>query len=373
MRGTFKLATFFKIPVRIHWTFFGLVLGYLLYSGYLSDWDWRSMAWSMFFVFTLFFLVVLHEYGHALMARYYKVRTRDIILFPIGGVARLDHIPEKPAHEFWVAIAGPMVNFVLAAIFSTYLLQFPAGERWNILQAVRHPDGNYFLDQYSKIDLYLFFVIYLNLILGIFNLIPAFPMDGGRILRALLSIPLGRYRATGIAVRLGQVAALGMIAYAILESSPIFILISVFILITATNEYKVVKADHLLSKKTIETLSQSHYTPIYREDQIGLVAGVMKQTRQRDFLVFDQWLQPIGVLPHWRIQKALKKKDLEAPVSKYWLQELHPVLNTEHLRAAHDIFQQSDAGALPVYNAWNRLVGVLEESRFNDFLRKGGK
>ena len=121
------------------------------------------------------------------MARRYGVNTRDIILLPIGGVARLDHLPEKPAHEFWVALAGPLVNIALAALFSLYLFNFTPDQRWEIVNGLVLSKGNYFLNGYSELDIFIFHMALLNFILAAFNLIPAFPMDGGRILRALLN------------------------------------------------------------------------------------------------------------------------------------------------------------------------------------------
>ena len=150
-----------------------------------------------------------------------KVASRALAFGPsfddlgVVDVARLDHLPEKPAHEFWVAIAGPLVNVALAILFSLYLFRFTPDQRWEIMNGVVFAKGNFFLSDYSNFDRFIFFMAWLNVILATFNLIPAFPMDGGRILRALLSIGLGRLNATMIAARIGQLLALGMITWGI--------------------------------------------------------------------------------------------------------------------------------------------------------------
>ncbi|NRA52109.1 MAG: M50 family metallopeptidase, partial [Phaeodactylibacter sp.] len=117
MKGVVQIAKFFGIPVQVHWTFV-LIFIWVLAKGMGEAWDWETMAWMMGFVLAIFGCVVLHEFGHALTARQYGVDTRDIILSPIGGVARLDRLPENPVHEFMVAVAGPMVNVFIGVLLS---------------------------------------------------------------------------------------------------------------------------------------------------------------------------------------------------------------------------------------------------------------
>lgn len=382
MTGAFKFARVFGIPIRVHWTFFVLVLGYVLYAGYDTDWDKLAMMWSAIFVFVLFFLVILHEFGHALTARRYGVNTRDIILLPIGGVARLDHLPEKPAHEFWVAIAGPLVNVAIAALLSLYLLKFSPEQRWEIVNGVVFSEGNYFLNEYSDLDRFLFFMAFLNVILAGFNLIPAFPMDGGRILRALLSIGLGRLNATLVAARIGQLLAVFMLAIGsgllafffpdvnAFHSNPMFVLISVFVFFTAENEYRSVRTEHLVGQLKVDQMMHGNFTRVYTTDRIRDVLEIYQLRLERNFLVFDQWQNLMGVLPEFRLMEARKKKDLDALVSEYMLPDIHPLVSADNLQQAFGIIQVSDAGALPVYNPWNRLVGVVDEHFFTKNLKK---
>ncbi len=218
MRGSIKLFTWYGIPVHLHWSF-GLIFVYVFWLGYKDGNSTPEIAWQMGLVAALFGCVLLHEYGHALTARRYGVGTRDIILTPIGGVARLERMPEKPIQEFFVAIAGPLVNILIAAVLSLVcyfffredLLALFSGET---VQAIVDEESGNIVDQQplfsSLFAKSLFNLAFLNIGLAVFNLIPAFPMDGGRILRALLSMRIGRAKATKVAAGVGQVLALGL-------------------------------------------------------------------------------------------------------------------------------------------------------------------
>ena len=182
----------FQYPLKLHWSF-ALLLAYVLFNVVTND-SFTIVGIVAF----LFLCVVLHEYGHALMAKRFKVNTKDIILSPIGGVARLERLPEKPAQELVIALAGPAVNLLLASLLLLVLVL--TGFDWNTVQnpGVVTPD---FTD-------YLVIGLYINVMLFGFNLVPAFPMDGGRVLRSLLALKYGRSKATQIAGWVGRIIAL---------------------------------------------------------------------------------------------------------------------------------------------------------------------
>jgi Zn-dependent protease len=170
MKWQIKLGTFAGIDVFIHTTFL-LLIGWVGYVHWLEHRDWGEALMGILFILTLFLCVILHEYGHALTARKYGVKTRDITIYPIGGVARLERMPDKPIEELWVALMGPAVNVVIAAILFAYLF----------LTAGLVPLAELTVASGSFIER----VMLINVILVLFNLLPAFPMDGGRVLRAL--------------------------------------------------------------------------------------------------------------------------------------------------------------------------------------------
>ena len=214
MFGTMKLGKLFGIDTYVHGTFWLLPLFVLVNS---LGAGLGTIAFELLFVFAVFGCVALHEVGHALAAAAYGIRTRDITLYPIGGVATLEGMPEKPLREVAVALAGPAVNVVIAA---GLLLGLVAAEMALVLPGVSTPD---FVGDFVS---QLFFA---NVVLCLFNLLPCFPMDGGRVLRALLAIRMTRLRATEIAVKVGTVVAVGLLMIGVVRGPLSLILVAVVV------------------------------------------------------------------------------------------------------------------------------------------------
>lgn len=212
MKWSFRLGELFGIDVRVHLTFV-LLLAWIGFATFTGTGSLLATLISVAGVMALFAIVVLHEYGHALTARKYGIRTRHITLYPIGGMAMLERMPTKPMEQLWIAIAGPAVNFVLAALIAIALVA-----RGTAL-SLAWPDTIASVDQLLQI---LFTV---NIFMGGFNLLPATPLDGGRILRALLNLRLPSLRAARIATRVGRVVAIFMGLYALLPPGHTMLLI----------------------------------------------------------------------------------------------------------------------------------------------------
>jgi len=224
MRWSWKVASVAGIPVRIHVTFF-LLLVWLFWSGAARG--LAHAAEGVGFILAAFACVVLHEFGHALTGRRYGVVTRDITLLPIGGVARLDRIPRRPSQEVAVALAGPLVNVVIAG---TLLLVMRFSSRM-------YDFGDPGLLERSFIARLFAF----NVGVTAFNLIPAFPMDGGRVLRAILAMRLDYVRATRVAAIVGQAIAFVLGFLGLVGSNPILMLIAFFVFIAAGQESEFVR------------------------------------------------------------------------------------------------------------------------------------
>jgi Zn-dependent protease len=225
MFRSWKIGTAFGIGVFIHPTFWILPLYILIQSWGLGT---PMIMLNLVVLAAAMGCVVLHEYGHALTARYFGVRTRDITLYPIGGVARLERLTEKPVEELLVAVAGPAVNVVIAGLLFVALAVGSLAFGWSLTEP------NPFL-------VFLYSLLAINAILVGFNLIPAFPMDGGRVFRALLAMSVGRLRATEIASKLGIVMAVCIGLSTLVFGNPMLILVAGFVVLVGQQELAMVR------------------------------------------------------------------------------------------------------------------------------------
>ena len=325
MKGSWRIATFLGIPLRLHWSF-GLVFLYVLYLGRGEAWDWLAMAWAMGFVLALFTCVTLHEYGHAIMARRFGVPTRDIVLSPIGGIARLDRLPSKPMQELLIALAGPLVNVGIAALLGLSFFSYSAETRELLFRGLILREHNYLLPQLSFWSYFLISLFFVNVLLALFNLLPAFPMDGGRVFRALLSFWLGRLKATFAAARLGQVFALGFVANGLVQlynsqgsEGYVQVFIGLFVFVTARNEYRYVVLEDTLKKAQTGELMRTEFTPVYLTDPMSKVLSLYDRGREKNCVVLDHWHNLVAILPVERSEEAVRIADLDVPVSCYIL------------------------------------------------------
>jgi Zn-dependent protease len=216
MRSSYRLGRVFDIDVRVHITFFLLPL-LMAFSSFSRGGDVIEALASVVFMLIVFTFVVMHEYGHALTARRFGIRTRGITLYPIGGVAMLESMPKKPWQQILVAIAGPAVNFVLA--LGLALAMHVLG--YSLLREGIAP--------MASLGSLLATLFWVNMVMGLFNLLPALPMDGGRVLNAALALKMSPLRATQIASRVAKVVALAMGAYAVYDGHFMLGVIALFI------------------------------------------------------------------------------------------------------------------------------------------------
>jgi Zn-dependent protease len=369
MKGSFQIAKVYGIPIQLHWSFF-LILAWIVYTvltkkGY---WDWHSLGWTSLSVFVLFFCVVLHELGHALTARYYGVKTRNILLLPIGGLAVLERLPDKPNQELLVALAGPMVNVGLAVFFSPLLLLLSNGKVQQIFGFILQSEGNFFARNILPWEWFIFGLVALNLTVAVFNLLPAFPMDGGRILRAFLSIRLARIRATRIATFLGQVFAVLLLALAWEYENWAAGIIGIFVYFNATVEYRAVRQDQFLERFQVKDALRKRFTPLYLEDAVETAYHLLEQDKEHSFLIFDRWQNFEGVLPEDTILEVAKKEKLDQGIQSWYKREYDYLLDADSLRSALVKMQQLGTGVLPVCNQHGRIVGLVDQNGINHFL-----
>lgn len=238
-----RVGSFANIPVRIHWTFAFIIL-YVIVTGFSEGSGLQEIFIQLCFTLSIFVCVVLHEFGHALSAARFGIKTEDIILLPIGGVARLQNFPDKPKQELIIAIMGPVVNLIIATTVFIILKLSYSAEEWESLFQLE----NFIHLEWSG---FLPLLIIANVMLLLFNMIPAFPMDGGRVLRALISMRTNRLVATRWATRIGQIICILFIGLGLYFNAWTTILIGVFIFFSAGQEYKQVAKDFAFKNKTI--------------------------------------------------------------------------------------------------------------------------
>lgn len=364
------IGRYFGIPLKLHWSFF-LLVPFVMYYGHSEEEYWKSIAFLGSFVLLVFVCVVLHEYGHALMARRFGVGTLDVILSPIGGVARLRNMPEKPAHELWIALAGPFVNVVIAALMTGLLfvlqrealLGFFSGGTFEEMAGELESQPN------SLGYVMLVGVLALNLTLVLFNMLPAFPMDGGRVLRALLAMRLGRLRATRIASIIGQIIAIGFVIFAISNSHFSLGLIGVFVFMMASKEYQSVKMDALLSEHTVADVMRTDFANLHETDTMLQAAALQGQGLGRHFLVKDESGALMGALYGPFIEEAIRENKSGECVRDFTSSQMEVASPQHKLRAVYEAMANSGSPLAAVFDEKLELVGIIEVDDINRFLQ----
>lgn len=356
MRGAIQVARIFDIPVKVHWTF-SLLLIYVVVSNQILNQSGYSF-WAAILVLIIFFCVVLHEFGHALMARHFGVSTRDIILSPIGGLARLDRMPEKPHQELLVAFAGPLVNFVIALVLLPVNLLFWETEFRDFIPLVYSYQWRKL--PFSELLPYLVPAVFLlNLSLGVFNLLPAFPMDGGRVLRALLALRFSRPTATWVAARIGQVIAVLFGLFSALTNNFVGIFIAIFVFSAATREWQYVRWENQLATTRVAQLMQTAFPILAPDDPAWRAAAYHGQSGAIAFLVLDGEVV-VGLIDPSALEQIISHPDPGKTVADWMRPPPPPVSPDDPLKTALDLIQKGGFPLLPVLLE-GKLVGVFSQ------------
>ncbi|MCA9435072.1 MAG: site-2 protease family protein [Candidatus Omnitrophica bacterium] len=351
MKWSFKIWEHDGVGVYIHATFLLLIawIGYVYWS---ESQNLASTLAGIGFILTLFLCVLLHEFGHSIAAKRYGIRTRDITLYPIGGVAQLERMPDKPLQEFVVAIAGPAVNVVIAAGIYLYLL---ATHSIPTIKELEATGGSF-----------AFRVLTANVILVLFNLLPAFPMDGGRALRAALASITDYARATQIAASIGQGMAL-MFGFLGLMFNPILIFIAFFVWIGAGHEANATLIRHSLGGVPVSQAMLTEFHTVSPTDPLSQVTNFIIAGSQIDFPVLEEG-RLVGILTRKNLVDGLSEKGPEAPVSSVMQTEfatVHPYDMLDRGLARH---QECHCYTVPVVDDENRLRGLLTTENIGEFL-----
>ncbi len=350
MRWSWKIGEFAGIGVHIHATFWLLIL-FILYAHLSQGHGWTAALAGVIFVMAIFVCVVLHEFGHALTARKYGIRTRDITLLPIGGLARLERMPEDPRQELWVAAAGPAVNVVIAGML--YLMLAAVGARPGV-EDLAWVGGN-FLTKLMAVNVWLV----------AFNLLPAFPMDGGRVLRAFLAQRMEYTRATQVAARVGQGMAylFGLVG---LFTNPFLVFIALFVWMGAEQEAAMVQMRNSLGGIPVARVMLTDFRTLRPDDTLATAVDHIMAGWQQDFpVVFGD--RVLGVLTHEGLLRALSQKGAGVPVRDAMEREFQTADSHDMLERALALLRTCQCRSLPVVHA-DRLVGLLTPDNVAEFL-----
>ena len=360
-RFSLQIGKVKDIPIVVHWSF-SLFIGFILYISWQNRFSVPETLWLLSFVLLLFGFVILHELGHATAAKRYGISTRDIIISPIGGIARLEGLPGKPIKELIVAIAGPVVNLGLAILFFLIIIPFsrdfvPTTDRIDLIA--------------SPLD-YLRYLLLINISLVVFNMIPAFPMDGGRVLRALLATRYSKVKATYYAIMVAKGFALIFLIVGVYYSHIVLALIGGFVLFMSGSEYTNTLFEHVMKNYNVcDALPSSRQVVSGNVPVRDLIKSYNDQ--HKSWLVTDDAGNIVGSMPSSFIQYARKNKLTDLPVAELMSDNFGQVHEDLNLLSLFSLMNRNGWSVVNVVNNDFQSVGSLDRGQLQQFIQETGK
>lgn len=351
MKYSLYIGSVAGVKIYLHWTFI-ILIGWVILVNLQASLGLADILWSLAFVFSIFVCITLHELGHAIAAKRYKIKTFNITLLPIGGLARLAYIPEKPNEELFIAIAGPLVNLMIALIlYPVVLLEYNLAD----LTSFQSIGPENFIPVLMSVNLWL----------ALFNLIPAFPMDGGRVFRALLAFKLGHVKSTRIAANVGQVLAIAFV-FAGFWINPFLIFIGLFIFLGAQTEAAHVEARFILKGHTVKDVLMHDIPTMDEHASMKEAAARLLNSQNKNFLVLKQG-SPFGTISREDIIKALRAHGGSALVQSAVHQQLDYLPIDMPLDKAWTHMQQEKRPMVLVLSE-GQLKGAVDEESIEELI-----
>lgn len=355
MRWSWSLGRYAGIQVYMHMSFL-LIIVWIILMHWMMNAGLMKTLEGVIFTLILFVCVIFHEFGHALTARHFGIRTKDIVLLPIGGVARLEKMPDKPVQELWVAIAGPAVNLGIALILFGFLMTaqiFSRVEEFSFtIRSVAQGD---FFER-------LFFA---NVFLALFNLIPAFPMDGGRVFRAFMAMRMDYVRATKIAAQFGQIIAV-FFAFAGLLFNPFLIIIALFIWLGASKESSDIQLQHVIHGIPVYQAMITDFKTLRADQRLSDAVELILTGSQQDFPVMEGE-KVVGILTRVDLINGLSRYGQEVFIRDIMQNNFVTVDPNTMLATAFEQLKNCSCRVIPVYDN-NRLVGILTAENIGELV-----
>ncbi len=370
-KNSLSLGKISGIPIYVHWSFIAII-AYAVYLGYSNGFGVWGTAWYLMLVLSVFGCVLLHELGHSLSARRYGIGTEDITLLPIGGLARLQYMPRKPIQELVIALMGPAVNVVIAIVLLLVHFLFFGG-----FDEMTFP-GNF------GVNPFVTGLLFINILLVAFNMIPAFPMDGGRVLRALLSFRLSYVNATKIASIVGKFAAICFVAYGFFrpeiseyfspgnnaQLGPDYMLMGVgaFVYFSANNEGRMASMEGALEGHTVSELIRTGYTVFQTTDTIGSAMNTLAAGLETNFLVLNEE-KVEGIMTH-AILKEHVKTNPDRTLGEVMRKDIFATDPEELLLDVLSAVRENRQPIVPVFDKTSGLLlGVLDQRTIYNFIQ----
>jgi stage IV sporulation protein FB len=353
LKWSYRVGQIAGTDVKVHVTFL-LLVAFFAFVSYASG-GFAAAAATTIMIVALFGCVLLHEFGHILMARRFGVRTPDVILLPIGGLARLERMPEEPRQELLIALAGPAVTLAIAV--TLYLVLWLSGAELNVQDLSR-------VDRLPLLEA----LMVVNVMLLLFNLIPAFPMDGGRVLRAILASRIGMRRATRIAASVGQALAIGFGIWAVLKGQPILLLIAVFVFMAAGAEAAAIETSTAGKGVLVSDMMITNFRTIPIYAPLQQAVEYLLEGEQREFPVVDNDGRVEGLLTRENLIQSLAERGAGSTVGEAMTPRVTGVLPTLEFSRALEQLRGSGLSTLPVLDPAGRLIGLLTMDNISDLL-----
>lgn len=351
MNWSITVASVRGTVVRLHLTFL-LFLLWIAWVYYAQGGTTAAVS-GVLFISLLFLCVLLHEFGHIFAARRYGVQTPDVVLLPIGGVARLERIPEEPAQEIVVALAGPAVNVAIAALLLIVLGGFPPLE-----QATNAGLGEALLAR----------LLYANIFITVFNLLPAFPMDGGRVLRAFLARRYGYARGTRVAASIGQGMAFLFGGLGLLSGNVVLVFIAFFVYLAASSEAHAAQMRAVSQGVMVDDAMITHFEHLTTRSTVDDAVTCLLRTTQHEFPVVDDGGRLQGVLTRDEMIKVLRERGPETPVTEAMRADIPVVTCRGDLESALRPLQEKRLPAVGVADRSGRLVGLITPENVGEMM-----
>lgn len=350
MKWSLKLGTVAGTEVRVHLTF-ALLLIWIWVMHYRIGGPTAAFE-GVAFIVSVFLCVVLHEFGHIAAARHFGIKTPDITLLPIGGLARLERNPTRPLEELLIAIAGPLVNVVIAGII---VMLVGGALGWEQLLAPQ-----------DRID-FLARLAGVNIFLVVFNMIPAFPMDGGRVLRAILAWRLPWARATTLAARIGQSIAVAMGVFGVFFN-PLLVLVAIFIYFAAETEAQGSELQAISEATSIRDVMITEFATLGPQARVGEAVELLLATSQNEFPVVDGAGRFEGLMTREGIVRAMKEKGPGSSVSDVMRRDIPALDEKSPIELSLKLMQEAQASAIPVVDRSERVVGLMNYETIGELM-----